>query len=62
MRKIKDKDMIGKTIKSIDNKSVNVLKIIFTDGTSLELWAEDAVHTAFGNISGIFVEDNSNSI
>jgi hypothetical protein len=57
MRNIEDKDMVGKTVKSIDNSSVNVLKLTFTDGTSLELWAEDAIQTRFGNIPGIFVEE-----
>ena len=57
MREIKESDLVGKTIESIDNKSVNVLKLTFTDGSKLELWAEDAVHTQFGNIPGIFAED-----
>ncbi len=57
MRKIQDADMVGKTIESIENSSVNVLRLKFTDGTSVELWAEDAIHTKFGNIPGIFVED-----
>jgi len=59
MRKIQDADVVGKTIKSIDNGSVNVLRLTFTDGTSLELWAEDAVYTPMGNIPGIFVEDST---
>lgn len=58
MRKIQDTDMVGKTIQSIQNDVVNVVRLTFTDGTSLELWAEDAVQTRFGNIPGIFVEDN----
>ena len=57
MRQLEDKDMVGKTIKSIDNKSVNVVKIEFTDGTKLELWAEAAVYTSGGSIPGIFAED-----
>jgi len=57
MRKLEDKDLVGKTIKAIDNSSVNVVRLTFTDDTSLELWAEDAVHTQFGNIPGIFVEE-----
>lgn len=48
MRNIKDTDLVGKTIKSIDNHS---------DGTNLELWAEDAVETQYGNIPGIFVQE-----
>ena len=58
-RNIKDSDLVGKTVQSIDNKSVNVLKLTFTDGTELELWAEDVVHTDFGDIPGFLVEDNS---
>ena len=58
MRKIQDADVVGKTVKAVENSSVNVLRLIFTDGTSVELWAEDAVHTAFGNIPGIFVDDS----
>ena len=57
MREIKESDLVGKTIDRIDHTSVNVLKLTFTDGTKLELWAEDAVHTQFGNIPGIFAED-----
>jgi hypothetical protein len=56
MRKVEASDLVGKTIKSIDNQSVNVLKLTFSDDTTLELWAEDAVHTQFGNIPGIFAE------
>ena len=57
MRKIKESDIVGKTIKSIKNTCVNVLELKFTDNTSLELWAETAQHTAAGNIPGIFVDD-----
>lgn len=53
MRKVTKQDLVGKTIKSIDNKCVNVLKLTFTDDSKLELWAEDAVHS-YGNIPGIF--------
>lgn len=59
MRKIQDSDVVGKTIKSIENDSVNVLRLTFTDGTSVELWAEDAVYTPMGNIPGIFVDDST---
>ena len=57
MRNIEEKDLVGKTIKSIDASSVNVLKLTFTDDTKLELWAEQAVHTTCGDIPGIFAED-----
>jgi hypothetical protein len=58
MRPVRDSEMVGKTIKSISNKSCNVLTIYFTDETFIELWAEDAVHTPHGNIPGIFVNDD----
>lgn len=57
MRKPTDRDLLGKTIYTIDTKSTNVLRLNFTDGTSLELWAEMAVYTPCGSIPGIFVED-----
>lgn len=57
LRKATDADLIGKTIKSIDATSANVLKLTFSDDSTLELWAEDAVSTQYGNIPGIFVED-----
>lgn len=59
MRKIQDSDVVGKTIKTVENDSVNVLRLTFTDGTSVELWAEDAVYTPMGNIPGIFVDDST---
>lgn len=58
MRKLEDKDLVGKTIVAMDNKSANVLWLKFSDGTSAELWAEEGVYTPFGNIPGIFIEDN----
>mgnify|MGYP001575326429 CR=1 FL=1 len=59
MRKIQDADVVGKTVKAVENSSVNVLRLIFTDGTSVELWAEAAVHTSFGSIPGIFVDEST---
>ncbi len=59
MRKIQDTDVVGKTVQSIENSSVNVLRLVFTDGSTVELWAEDAVHTQFGSIPGIFVDDST---
>ena len=56
MRKIIATDLVGKTIESIDNTSVNVLSLTFSDGTTLDLWAQDAVWTRSGYIPGIFVE------
>jgi hypothetical protein len=59
MRKIKEADLVGKTIESIDNKSVNVLRLNFTDDSFVEIWVEQAVHTSFGSIPGFFVFDSS---
>lgn len=56
IREIKDTDLVGKTIESIDSTAVNCLKLKFTDGTELELWAETAVSTNYGSIPGIFVD------
>lgn len=57
MRKIKESDLLGKTIQSIENTAVNVLRLHFTDGTSSELCAEQSVVTPAGSIPGIFVEE-----
>jgi hypothetical protein len=57
MRQVKDTDLVGKTIKSVDAGSVNVLKITFADDSTIELWAEQAVHTSAGSIPGIFVDE-----
>jgi hypothetical protein len=56
MRKIRESDLVGKTIEKIDGRSVNVLTLYFTDGTHVELWAEDAINTSAGSIPGIFIE------
>jgi hypothetical protein len=57
MRQVREEELVGKTIKSIENEAVNVLKLIFTDGTTLELEADQAVCTSFGSIPGIFVSE-----
>ena len=62
MRKIEATDLVGKTIKRIDNQAVNVLTLTFTDETTVELTAEDAVHTQYGSIPGIFVLENKDCI
>jgi hypothetical protein len=59
LREIKETDLIGKTIKSIDTSSVNVLKLTFTDDTTAVLWVENVITTSFGNIPGILIEDMS---
>lgn len=45
--------MVGKTIKQIDEKSVNCLNIEFTDGTELLLEVEAAGHGLYTNIGYI---------
>lgn len=57
MRKLEDKDLVGKTVKSIKNESVNCIELTSSDDTKLELWAEDAIFTQFGFIPGIFVSE-----
>lgn len=57
LREVRDTDLVGKTIASIDSTCVNVLKLKFTDDTELELWAETAVSTNMGSIPGIFVDE-----
>lgn len=48
MRKLTKDDLLGKTIESVDVESVNVLKLTFTDGTSLELWVEAVGYGLYG--------------
>ena len=56
-RKLDSADLEGKTIKTADVKGINHTLLTFTDGTTLALWAEQAVHTQFGDIPGILVDD-----
>jgi len=60
MRQIKDSDLVGKKIKSINNERFNVSKITFDDDTMVQLWADTAVYTLSGEIPGIFIEDDIN--
>jgi len=62
LRSIKETDLVGKTIKSIEHVSINVLTLFFTDDTSLEIWVETAVHTRYGDIPGILVDDKVKAI
>ncbi len=59
MRHLQETDLVGKTIARLDTTAVNHVTIFFTDGTSVGLWAEDAVMTQYGNIPGIFIEDST---
>ncbi len=39
-RKVKAEDFVGKTVLAVNPDAVNVVSFTFTDGTSVELWAE----------------------
>lgn len=39
-RKVRSKDFVGKTVKSVDATASNVVRFNFTDGSNVELWAE----------------------
>lgn len=60
MRQIEFKDLVNKTIKSIDNRCINSLTLYFTDGTSVELVSELSSVTSCGAIPGIFIEEETN--
>lgn len=62
MRKLNDSDVVNKTISSFDNSCCNILKLNFTDGTTLELCAEVAVCIGNSVIPGIFVEESETHI
>lgn len=57
LRYIREADLKGKTIKQVDTGAINVMRLTFTDDTTLEVWAESAVSTEGGDIPGIFVEE-----
>jgi hypothetical protein len=57
MRKIRDTDLVGKTVKSMDVSDINVVRLTFADDTVLDVWAENVIHTYAGSIPGIFVDD-----
>lgn len=40
MRKVNKSDFEGKTVQNIDARAANVIKFTFTDGATLEIWAE----------------------
>lgn len=60
MRRIKDSDIVGKTVKSIENTCVNTMTFFFEDGSKLELEAEQTVRIGDSYIPGIFVSESSN--
>jgi len=62
MRQIENKDLVNKTIKSIDNRCINSLILHFTDGTFIELIAEESVALSCGSIPGIFIEDKYDEV
>ncbi len=49
------RDLLGATIKKIDDKSCNVLKITFTNGALLEIIA-DIDQTPLGRAATLFVQ------
>lgn len=32
---------VGKTVKRVDTSAINCVKLVFTDGTAYEIWAEE---------------------
>lgn len=59
MRKVIDKDLVGKTVKAVDSTAVNALVLTFSDDTTLELFAEQAISTIAGTIPGIFTPEQT---
>lgn len=57
-RKIRNADFVGKVVAKVDSSAHNVTRFEFTDGTTLELWAE-SFHSLAGGIPGIFVDDDT---
>lgn len=56
------KNLIGKTISEVDDSSTNIWYITFTDGTRIELDAEEnALPTPYGSIPGLGVKDVTNA-
>jgi hypothetical protein len=47
----------GKTVVGVDCGSCNTWTFHFADGTAQKVWSEDAVYTPYGNISGLFLEE-----
>lgn len=59
---MKPNQLEGKTIKSVDSQAINAWTITFTDGTVVELGAEQAIATAAGNIAGLQITDRTPEI
>lgn len=49
---MKWKELIGKTITKINDKSVNAIKLEFSDGTNIVIEAEAVITTYYGSIYG----------
>lgn len=60
LRSAEPKDFVGKTVSRIENVAFNTLKLHFSDGTSVELWAETNALCGGLNLPGIFVFDEKN--
>jgi hypothetical protein len=56
MRSIDDADFVGKTVKSVTYECCNMWRFDFTDGTSLEVWAE----CTYDGIPYLLVDDVMN--
>jgi hypothetical protein len=54
-----DRIFRNKTVASVEVAAVNSWVFRFSDGTFAEIVSDDAVLTQYGNVSGIFVVDDS---
>lgn len=50
---------IGKTVKDVDATAINVVRILFTDGTVKEIWAEDRIECGIEVITANDSEDDT---
>ena len=50
-------DLVGKTIIAIENDCINVLKLKFSDGTEVDLWA-DTIPIPSGELAGIYIDED----
>lgn len=62
MREIQISDLEGKTISKVEKGSINNMKLVFSDGTSLSIWTEPLLFTAYGNICGFVIEEECDSV
>lgn len=50
MTLINKRSFVGKTIKRMDTRAVNVIRFYFTDGTSAEIEVESLGHGVYGMV------------